>query len=101
MDRGSQESAVVAASLAALRLEQGRVQTAFLHASSAAAVFLELSLPVCARWCEALSAHALALAGAAPRPTGRSPSSTPWDSHRHAVRSGGAGGLSLGLGGRW
>ena len=60
---GSQESAIVAASLAALRLEQGRVQTAFLQATSAAAVFLDLSLPVSARWCEALSAHALALAG--------------------------------------
>ena len=67
VDEGSQESAVVAASLAALRLEQGRVQTAFLQATSAAAVFLDLSLPVCARWCEALSANALALAGAAPK----------------------------------
>ncbi len=67
VDQGSQESAVVAASLAALRLEQGRVQTAFLQATSAAAVFLDLSLPVCARWCEALSANALALAGAAPK----------------------------------
>ena len=66
---GSQESAIVAASLAALRLEQGRVQTAFLQATSAAAVFLDLSLPVCARWCEALSAHALALAGVAPKAT--------------------------------
>jgi DNA-binding CsgD family transcriptional regulator len=62
---GSHESAVVAASLAALRLEQGRVQTAFLQATSAAAVFLDLSLPVCARWCEALAANALALAGVA------------------------------------
>jgi DNA-binding CsgD family transcriptional regulator len=68
-DGGSQESAIVAASLAALRLEQGRVQAAFLQATSAAAVFLDLSLPVCARWCEALSAHALALAGAAPKAT--------------------------------
>lgn len=64
---GSQETAVVAASLAVLRLEQGRVQAAFLQATSAAAVFLDLSLPVCARWCEALSAHALALGGAAPK----------------------------------
>ncbi len=68
-DGGSQESAIVAASLAALRLEQGRVQAAFLHATSAAAVFLDLSLPVCARWCEALAANALALAGAAPKAT--------------------------------
>ncbi|HEX4126820.1 MAG TPA: AAA family ATPase [Acidimicrobiales bacterium] len=64
---GLQESAVVAASLAELRLEQGRVQGAFLQATSAAAVFLDLSLPVSARWCEALSAHALALAGVAPK----------------------------------
>jgi DNA-binding CsgD family transcriptional regulator len=69
VDGGSQESAIVAASLAALRLEQGRVQAAFLQATSAAAVFLDLSLPVCARWCEALSANALALAGAAPKAT--------------------------------
>jgi DNA-binding CsgD family transcriptional regulator len=68
-DGGSHESAVVAATLAALRLEQGRVQAAFLHATSAAAVFLDLSLPVCTRWCEALSANALALAGAAPKAT--------------------------------
>ena len=65
----SPESAIVAASLAALRLEQGRVQAAFLQATSAAAVFLDLSLPLCARWCEALSANALALAGAAPKAT--------------------------------
>ncbi len=64
---GSQESAVVAASLAELRLEQGRVQAAFLQATSAAAVFLDLSLPVCARRCESLSAQALALAGVAPK----------------------------------
>ena len=63
----SQERAIVAASLAALRLEQGRVQAAFLQATSAAAVFLDLSMPLCARWCEALSAHALALAGVAPK----------------------------------
>jgi DNA-binding CsgD family transcriptional regulator len=68
-DGSSQESAIVAASLAALRLEQGRVQAAFLQATSAAAVFLDLSLPVCARWCEALSANALALAGTAPKAT--------------------------------
>ena len=63
----SQERAIIAASLAALRLEQGRVQAAFLQATSAAAVFLDLSMPLCARWCEALSAHALALAGVAPK----------------------------------
>ena len=67
VERGSPESAIVAASLAALQLEQGRVHAAFLQATSAAAVFLDLSLPVCARWCEAVSAHALALAGAAPK----------------------------------
>ncbi len=66
---GSPESAIVAASLGALRLEQGRVQAAYLQATSAAAVFLDLGLPVSARWCEALSAHALALAGAAPKAT--------------------------------
>jgi DNA-binding CsgD family transcriptional regulator len=64
---GSQESAVVAASLAELRMEQGRVQAAFLQATSAAALFLDLSLPVSARWCESLAAHALALAGVAPK----------------------------------
>ena len=66
---GSPESAIVAASLGALRLEQGRVQAAYLQATSAAAVFLDLGLPVSARWCEALSAYALALAGAAPKAT--------------------------------
>jgi DNA-binding CsgD family transcriptional regulator len=66
-DEGSQESAIVAACLGGLRLEQGRVQTAFLQATSAAAVFLDLSLPVSARWCESLSASALALAGVAPK----------------------------------
>ena len=64
---GSQESAIVAACLAALRLEQGRVQSAFLQATSAASVFLDLSLPVSARWCETMSASALALAGVAPK----------------------------------
>ena len=62
---GSQESAILAACLAALRLEQGRVQSAFLQATSAASVFLDLSLPVFARWCETMSASALALAGVA------------------------------------
>ena len=66
---GSPESAIVAASFGALRLEQGRVQAAFLQATSAAALFLDLALPVSARWCEALSAHALALAGGAPKAT--------------------------------
>lgn len=66
---GSQESAIVAACLGALRLEQGRVQSAFLQATSAASVFLDLSLPVSARWCEALSASALALAGGALKAT--------------------------------
>jgi DNA-binding CsgD family transcriptional regulator len=64
---GSQESAIVAACLSALRLEQGRVQSAFLQATSAAAVFFDLSLPVPARWCESLCASALALAGVAPK----------------------------------
>ncbi len=66
---GSPESAIVAASFGALRLEQGRVQAAFLQATSAAALFLDLALPVSARWCEVLSAHALALAGGAPKAT--------------------------------
>jgi DNA-binding CsgD family transcriptional regulator len=64
---GSQESAIVAACLSALRLEQGRVQSAFLQATSAAAVFFDLSQPVPARWCESLCASALALAGVAPK----------------------------------
>jgi DNA-binding CsgD family transcriptional regulator/type II secretory pathway predicted ATPase ExeA len=62
---GSLEAAVVAASLAALRLEQGRVQSAFLQATSSAALFLELGLPLSARWSYALSALSLALAGVA------------------------------------
>ncbi len=61
----SPESAVVAASLAALRLEQGRVQSAFLEAASATGTFLDLGLPVAARRCYAQSATALALAGVA------------------------------------
>ena len=64
---GSPEGAVVAACLGALRLEQGRVHTAFLQATSAAALFLDLALPLSARWCEALCAQALALAGAGPK----------------------------------
>jgi hypothetical protein len=60
---GSLENAVVAASLAALRLEQGRVQSAFLQATSSAALFLELGLPLSARWSYSLSALSLALAG--------------------------------------
>ena len=66
---GSPESAIVAASLGALRLEQGRVQAAFLQATSASAVFLDLGLPVSARWAAALSAYALALVGAAHQAT--------------------------------
>ncbi len=62
---GSLESAVVAANLAALRLEQGRVQSSFLQATSASAIFMDLDLPVSARWCFAHTALALALAGVA------------------------------------
>jgi DNA-binding CsgD family transcriptional regulator len=62
---GSLETAVVAASLAALRVEQGRVQSAFLQSTSSAALFLELGLPVAARWSYSLSALSLALAGVA------------------------------------
>ncbi|HEX3334365.1 MAG TPA: hypothetical protein VHS57_08485, partial [Acidimicrobiales bacterium] len=65
----SLESAVVAASLGALRLEQGRVQGAFLQAASAAGMFLDLGRPVAARWCYAQSATALALAGVATKAT--------------------------------
>jgi DNA-binding CsgD family transcriptional regulator/type II secretory pathway predicted ATPase ExeA len=61
----SPEGAVVAAALAAVRLEQGRVRDAFLHAASAAGTFLDLGLPVAARHCYALSATSLALAGLA------------------------------------
>jgi DNA-binding CsgD family transcriptional regulator/type II secretory pathway predicted ATPase ExeA len=61
----SPEGAVVAASLAALRLEQGRVRDAFLQAASAAGTYLDLGLPVAARRCYALSATSLALAGLA------------------------------------
>ena len=66
---GSLENAVVAASLAALRLEQGRVQSAFLQATSSAALFLELGLPLAARWSYSLSALSLALAGVAGKAT--------------------------------
>ena len=60
---GALENAVVAVSLGALRLEQGRVKSAFMQATSSAALFLELGLPVSARWSYALSALSLALAG--------------------------------------
>jgi DNA-binding CsgD family transcriptional regulator len=63
------ENAVVALSLGALRLEQGRVQSAFLQATSSAALFLELGLPVSARLSYALSALSLALAGVAGKAT--------------------------------
>ncbi len=66
---GTLENAIVAASLAGLRLEQGRVQSSFLQATSASALFLELGLPVAARWCYAQSAMALALAGVAAKAT--------------------------------
>ena len=62
---GSIENAVVAANLASLRLEQGRVQSSFREATSAAAVFMDLGLPVCARRCYAVMAISLALAGVA------------------------------------
>ena len=48
-----------------MRLEQGRVQSAFLQATSSAALFLELGLPLSARWSYSLSALSLALAGVA------------------------------------
>ena len=66
---GTLERAIVAASLGALRLEQGRVQSSFLQATSAASMFLDLGLPVSARWCYAHSAMALALAGVAAKAT--------------------------------
>ena len=59
----SPESAVVAAVLGALRLEQGRVQSAFLQAASATGTFIDLGLTVSARRCYTLCARALALAG--------------------------------------
>jgi DNA-binding CsgD family transcriptional regulator len=59
----SPEGAVVAAVLGALRLEQGRVQSAFLQAASATGTFIDLGLTVPARRCYTLSARALALAG--------------------------------------
>ncbi len=76
---GSPESAVVAASLGALRLEQGRVQTAFLQAASAAAVFLDLGAPglrplVCGRVRVRLGAGR-ARAQSQPRPSPRSTTS--------------------------
>jgi DNA-binding CsgD family transcriptional regulator len=59
----SPEGAVVAAVLGALRLEQGRVQSAFLQAASATGTFIDLGLRVSARRCYTLCARALALAG--------------------------------------
>lgn len=59
----SPESAIVAAVLGALRLEQGRVQSAFLQAASATGTFIDLGLTVSARRCYTLCARALALAG--------------------------------------
>ncbi len=59
----SPEGAVVAAVLGALRLEQGRVQSAFLQAASATGTFIDLGLTVSARRCYTLCARALALAG--------------------------------------
>jgi DNA-binding CsgD family transcriptional regulator len=66
---GSLENAVVAMSLGALRLEQGRVQSAFMQATSSAALFLELGLPVSARLSYSLCALSLALAGVAGKAT--------------------------------
>jgi hypothetical protein len=66
---GSLESAIVASALGALRLEQGRVQSAFMQATSAAATFLDQGLPVAARSCYALSAYSLALAGVSGKAT--------------------------------
>jgi DNA-binding CsgD family transcriptional regulator len=66
---GSLENGVVAASLSELRIEQGRVQSSFLQATGAAAIFMDLGLPVSARWCYAHSALALALAGVANKAT--------------------------------
>jgi DNA-binding CsgD family transcriptional regulator len=62
---GSPEGAAVATVLGAIHLVQGRVQSAFLHAASAAGTFLDLGAIVAARRCYALSATALALAGVA------------------------------------
>jgi DNA-binding CsgD family transcriptional regulator len=59
----SPEGAVVAAVLGTLRLEQGRVQSAFLQAASATGTFIDLGLTVSARRCYTLCATALALAG--------------------------------------
>ena len=59
----SPEGAVVAAVLGALRLEQGRVQSAFLQAASATGTFIDLGLTVPARRCYTMCATALALAG--------------------------------------
>jgi len=63
------EHASVSYALAVLRLEQGRVQSAFVQANSAASVFVELGMPTVARPCYALSAYALALAGLAAKAT--------------------------------
>ena len=96
---GSPESAVVAASLGALRLEQGRVQAAFLQATSAAAVFLDLAL----RGLRSLVRSVVRLRPRAGRggtqshpDAGRA--GRPGAADRHGVRGGGAPGPRLGLG---
>ena len=65
----SPEGAVVSAVLGALRLEQGRVQSAFLQAAAATGAFLDLGITVAARRCYTLCATALALAGHAAKAT--------------------------------
>jgi DNA-binding CsgD family transcriptional regulator len=66
---GSLEAAATASALGWLHLEQGRVQSAFMQATSAAAIFMELGQPVSARRCYAASAQAMALAGATDKAT--------------------------------
>jgi DNA-binding CsgD family transcriptional regulator len=57
--------AIVAASLAALHLEQGRPQSAFLRASESYTLFRQLGRHYAARWPYAAAAQALGVAGQA------------------------------------
>jgi DNA-binding CsgD family transcriptional regulator len=57
--------AIVAASLAALHIEQGRPHSAFLRASESYTLFMQLGRPFAARWAYAAAAQSLAIAGQA------------------------------------
>ena len=59
----AESRAIVAASLAALHIEQGRPHSAFLRASESYTLFMELGRPFAARWPYAAAAQSLAITG--------------------------------------